>query len=167
MPTRRAMLADARGGGSITPQSFATLQRIREKLGLEHVDNNDSDSDSDNDSAEQEQEPMVTVEENMEVEAAMWIDAPDSSTGKACWEVYFQDGSQREYDWIWLATGAVLRVQEDPLLGGVLKEWPIDTEQGMCVHACACVCMRVHACCVLVGLSVGWCCIVCCRKSCS
>ena len=36
----------------------------------------------------------------------MWIDANDSPNNKACCEVYFTDGEQREFDEIWLATGA-------------------------------------------------------------
>ncbi len=42
----------------------------------------------------------------MQVEAATWVSARDSVGGRACWEVYFDDGEAREFDFIWLATGA-------------------------------------------------------------
>ena len=41
----------------------------------------------------------------------MWIGAEDSSGGKPCWEVYFDDGERREFDQIWLATGKLCRVE--------------------------------------------------------
>jgi len=40
-----------------------------------------------------------------QVEAAMWIEAGDSESGKACWEVYYNNGETAEFDQIWLATG--------------------------------------------------------------
>eukprot|EP00750_Incisomonas_marina_P012802 INCI17161.6.p1 GENE.INCI17161.6~~INCI17161.6.p1 ORF type:complete len:587 (-),score=98.54 INCI17161.6:960-2720(-) len=132
MKERRAMLVDARGGGSITPHSNAMLKRLRSELGGDHSYEEEEDEDAQPRRCSLGgEEPAVIVQENVEVEGAMWIGAEDSSGGKPCWEVYFDDGERREFDQIWLATGAVLDVEQDPVLGSVMKQWPIATERGL------------------------------------
>ena len=51
-------------------------------------------------------------------------DSESSELAKGCWEVYFSDGSVGHFDRIWLATGSVLDVQRDPLLGPLLQRRP-------------------------------------------
>lgn len=69
MKERRAMLVDARGGGSITPHSNAMLKRLRGELGGDY---SHEDDDEDEDAPPRRcplrgEEPAVVVQENVEV----------------------------------------------------------------------------------------------------
>jgi hypothetical protein len=82
----------------------------------------------------------VRVLPEVEVEAAVWLDADDArAAGEeaaaaergGCWEVYFSDGETERFDRIWLATGSEFDVAKDPLLGPLMRERPVPVEGGL------------------------------------
>ena len=116
---RLSMLRSARGRGSVTPEALLRLQRTLHK----YEKARESGSD----------EWDLRVDEGLGVEAVMWMDdehfAFEGSGGE--WEVYFTDGSIGHYDKIWLCTGSNLSAKDDPLLGSLLAQRPIDLVGGL------------------------------------
>eukprot|EP00941_MAST-03F_sp_MAST-3F-sp1_P001659 g1659.t1 len=125
MNERRTMLAQARGRGSISPEGMLMIRAAQELA--ENENKCELNYNTIFGGVREGFSPGsdVRVLEETTVECAMWLDDDE------CWEVYFSSGEIEHFDRIWLATGSEMNVTKDPLLGSLLQQRPIETNEGL------------------------------------
>ena len=151
MAARVGMLRQARGRGSVSPEGMkmlaaaqeespqlAVLENTEVQYAIWHADRAQVQEQSwrqrggggELDGSGEEEEAEKGDEDEgggNEGEAA----GEGGALAKGCWEVYFTDGEVGYFDRVWLATGSVLDVTRDPLLGPFLQRCDIPTEGGL------------------------------------
>jgi hypothetical protein len=65
----------------------------------------------------------LNIRERVEVQSAKWENK--------CWKVQFSDKRIEYFDLIWLGTGSVLDVRQDPCLAQMLEKFPIEVVNGL------------------------------------
>lgn len=93
---RPAVLRQAKGGGSVTPELLTELRRLG-----------------------------VHLETEVEVMTAQWLSGPAKVQATFC------SGAVARFDHIWLACGAVMDVQQHPLLSQLQAQAPIELINGL------------------------------------
>jgi hypothetical protein len=99
---RYNQLRKAKNGGSVTPEYKRILDSLVQKGKLDII-------------------------ERVEVRSAVWVE----HASRECWKVEWDDKRVEHFDLIWLGTGSILDVEQDPCLTHILEKFPIEIVNGL------------------------------------